>query len=119
MYHDLKPVFYGAFALTALWFIVKKLDFSLTRLVKVVMKEFPQIAEPSWTRGALNAMGLIFLSIFLFLYFVLDRVRHLIELMHNMGGDSHSSVPYEFTLSIFLLGLFAFLSARSVPPSSL
>lgn len=107
---------YGGFALFVVWFVVKKLDFSPTRVIRGVMREIPAIAAAPWSRASLNGIGFIFLATLLVFYFVLDRVRQLLDLLHSATGQ-HSNAPFEFVVAWSGLAVFALLSVYSLPRS--
>jgi lysylphosphatidylglycerol synthetase-like protein (DUF2156 family) len=112
---DWRPIIYGIALLIGAWFVVHKLEFSPTKLIAVISKEMKSLTTGvEWTRGSINGLAIIVASLLLILYFFFDRVRQIIEFLHNAQG-LHSSPTYEFAICLFLLLIFALLSARSTP----
>jgi hypothetical protein len=104
----------GAALLVAAWFVVHKLEFSPTKLIKVIAHEMRLVAGLKWTRGSVNGLAIIVIGLILMLYFFFDRTRQIIEFVHNTHGAT-SNGHYELSVCVFFLVVFALLSARSLP----
>jgi hypothetical protein len=103
----------GAALLAAAWFVVHKLEFSPTKLIEVIAHEMKSFADMKWTRGSVNGLTIIVICLIVMMYFFFDRAKQIIEFVHNAHGPAANG--YELGICIFLLVVFALLSARSLP----
>jgi hypothetical protein len=100
--------------LFVLWFLTKKLDFSLPKLIREILKEMGSVAQLQWTRASINGLLVIVLLILILLYFFVDRLKQAIEILHNLTHSSGAS-PIELVFAFFAVSVVGLLSLHSLP----
>ena len=109
-------LFYVGLMLIVLWFVVVKLNFSLPRLVRGIVKEIGPLAERQWTRASVNGLLIIVLALLIILYFFVDRFKQAIEILHNLNQQhSSASSTYEIVFAIFVVAIVGLLSLFALP----
>jgi lysylphosphatidylglycerol synthetase-like protein (DUF2156 family) len=109
------PLIYGAATLAAAWFVIHKLEFSPEKLISTIAKEMRLLTKANWTRAAINGLAVVLFSVILLLYFFFDRVKQLLEFVHNLEHKQHSGSAFELAYCLTLFVVLALLSARSAP----
>jgi len=106
-------VFYLITGIGCLIILDRALGISFPDFFRIMFREFRWLATRPISQGSINAVTILTVGAICMFYFVLDPVRHALQLV---GGHGHSNTVFEFIAVIVLVGAIGLMSARLVGP---